>query len=191
MAELCNTSFPFKQLTEYHCRGFWSFPGNQNPIQTHISKIVHVPLWAEDPHTPFQRYSVCLTGLISLIRSYFSESMSAALLCTWFPAGFGDPQTGLGSNSRMGMHAAIHVFMNGSMSSVQGSANDPVFLLHHAFVDRSDTHSFGHKSFWEFLSMLASLQQRNMFTFSTTAFMRSGSGGIDHLRQTTRSPTLL
>lgn len=38
----------------------------------------------------------------------------------------------------MGMHAAIHVFMNGSMSSVQGSANDPIFLLHHAFVDRLD-----------------------------------------------------
>lgn len=49
--------------------------------------------------------------------------------------GFGDPQTGLGSSTRMGMHAAIHVFMNGSMSSVQGSANDPIFLLHHAFVD--------------------------------------------------------
>lgn len=57
----------------------------------------------------------------------------------------------------MGMHAAIHVFMNGSMSSVQGSANDPVFLLHHAFVDRSDTHSFGHKILG-FLSTLASLQ---------------------------------
>uniref|UniRef100_A0A7N8XMW7 Tyrosinase n=1 Tax=Mastacembelus armatus TaxID=205130 RepID=A0A7N8XMW7_9TELE len=49
--------------------------------------------------------------------------------------GFGDPQTGLGNSSRLGMHAALHVFMNGSMSSVQGSANDPIFLLHHAFVD--------------------------------------------------------
>ncbi|XP_072230830.1 tyrosinase-like [Leuresthes tenuis] len=49
--------------------------------------------------------------------------------------GFGDPRTGLGSSSRLGMHAALHVFMNGSMSSVQGSANDPIFLLHHAFVD--------------------------------------------------------
>ncbi|XP_049448022.1 tyrosinase-like [Epinephelus fuscoguttatus] len=49
--------------------------------------------------------------------------------------GFGDPQTGLGNSSRMGMHAALHVYMNGSMSSVQGSANDPIFLLHHAFVD--------------------------------------------------------
>lgn len=36
------------------------------------------------------------------------------------------------------MHNALHVFMNGSMSSVQGSANDPIFLLHHAFIDRSD-----------------------------------------------------
>uniref|UniRef100_A0A8C6PGZ8 Tyrosinase n=1 Tax=Nothobranchius furzeri TaxID=105023 RepID=A0A8C6PGZ8_NOTFU len=49
--------------------------------------------------------------------------------------GFGDPRTGLGSSSRLGMHAALHVFMNGSMSSVQGSANDPIFILHHAFVD--------------------------------------------------------
>ncbi|XP_005807149.1 tyrosinase-like [Xiphophorus maculatus] len=49
--------------------------------------------------------------------------------------GFGDPQTGLGSSSRLGMHASLHVFMNGSMSSVQGSANDPIFMLHHAFVD--------------------------------------------------------
>ncbi|XP_035522934.1 tyrosinase-like [Morone saxatilis] len=49
--------------------------------------------------------------------------------------GFGDPRTGLGNSSHMGMHAALHVFMNGSMSSVQGSANDPIFLLHHAFVD--------------------------------------------------------
>ncbi|XP_008425427.1 tyrosinase-like [Poecilia reticulata] len=49
--------------------------------------------------------------------------------------GFGDPQSGLGSSSRLGMHAALHVFMNGSMSSVQGSANDPIFMLHHAFVD--------------------------------------------------------
>uniref|UniRef100_A0A4W4FKH2 Tyrosinase n=1 Tax=Electrophorus electricus TaxID=8005 RepID=A0A4W4FKH2_ELEEL len=43
--------------------------------------------------------------------------------------GFGDPQTGLGSAAKLGMHAAVHVFMNGSMSSVQGSANDPIFIL--------------------------------------------------------------
>uniref|UniRef100_W5KN36 Tyrosinase n=1 Tax=Astyanax mexicanus TaxID=7994 RepID=W5KN36_ASTMX len=49
--------------------------------------------------------------------------------------GFGDPRTGLGNSPKLGMHAALHVFMNGSMTSVQGSANDPVFLLHHAFVD--------------------------------------------------------
>uniref|UniRef100_A0A3Q3FF19 Tyrosinase n=1 Tax=Labrus bergylta TaxID=56723 RepID=A0A3Q3FF19_9LABR len=49
--------------------------------------------------------------------------------------GFGDPQTGIGNSPRLNMHAALHVFMNGSMSSVQGSANDPIFLLHHAYVD--------------------------------------------------------
>uniref|UniRef100_A0A3P8WJV9 Tyrosinase n=1 Tax=Cynoglossus semilaevis TaxID=244447 RepID=A0A3P8WJV9_CYNSE len=40
-----------------------------------------------------------------------------------------------GSSSLLGMHASVHVFMNGSMSSVQGSANDPIFMLHHAYVD--------------------------------------------------------
>uniref|UniRef100_A0A8C9RJM5 Tyrosinase n=1 Tax=Scleropages formosus TaxID=113540 RepID=A0A8C9RJM5_SCLFO len=49
--------------------------------------------------------------------------------------GFGDPVTGLGSSRELHMHASLHVFMNGSMSSVQGSANDPIFILHHAFVD--------------------------------------------------------
>uniref|UniRef100_A0A8C6SZA1 Tyrosinase n=1 Tax=Neogobius melanostomus TaxID=47308 RepID=A0A8C6SZA1_9GOBI len=47
--------------------------------------------------------------------------------------GFGDPRTGTGNSSHRSLHAAVHVFMNGTMSSVQGSANDPIFLLHHAF----------------------------------------------------------
>ncbi|XP_030648084.1 tyrosinase-like [Chanos chanos] len=49
--------------------------------------------------------------------------------------GSGSPRTGLGNSPVRGMHAALHVFMNGSMTSVQGSANDPIFLLHHTFVD--------------------------------------------------------
>lgn len=52
------------------------------------------------------------------------------------PAGFADPETGMSVLGQSTMHNALHVFMNGSMSSVQGSANDPIFLLHHAFIDR-------------------------------------------------------
>ncbi|XP_060799318.1 tyrosinase-like [Neoarius graeffei] len=33
------------------------------------------------------------------------------------------------------MHNALHIYMNGSMSSVPASANDPIFLLRHAFID--------------------------------------------------------
>ena len=33
------------------------------------------------------------------------------------------------------MHNAVHIWMNGTMSSVESSANDPLFLAHHAFVD--------------------------------------------------------
>ncbi|KAM9853003.1 tyrosinase [Aulostomus maculatus] len=49
--------------------------------------------------------------------------------------GFASPQTGMAIPGQSTMHNALHVFMNGSMSSVQGSANDPIFLLHHAFID--------------------------------------------------------
>ncbi|XP_051962665.1 tyrosinase-like [Xyrauchen texanus] len=49
--------------------------------------------------------------------------------------GFADPETGLALMGQSRMHNSLHVFMNGSMSSVQGSANDPIFLLHHTFID--------------------------------------------------------
>ncbi|XP_062329635.1 tyrosinase [Osmerus eperlanus] len=49
--------------------------------------------------------------------------------------GFASPETGMAVTGQSTMHNALHVFMNGSMSSVQGSANDPIFLLHHAFID--------------------------------------------------------
>lgn len=52
------------------------------------------------------------------------------------PSGFASPITGMAVQGQSTMHNALHVFMNGSMSSVQGSANDPIFLLHHAFIDR-------------------------------------------------------
>nr|prf tyrosinase [Mus musculus] len=49
--------------------------------------------------------------------------------------GFASPLTGIADPSQSSMHNALHIFMNGTMSQVQGSANDPIFLLHHAFVD--------------------------------------------------------
>ncbi|XP_028818087.1 tyrosinase isoform X2 [Denticeps clupeoides] len=49
--------------------------------------------------------------------------------------GFASPETGEAILGQSTMHNALHIFMNGSMSNVQGSANDPIFLLHHAFID--------------------------------------------------------
>ncbi|KAJ3590895.1 hypothetical protein NHX12_008843 [Muraenolepis orangiensis] len=49
--------------------------------------------------------------------------------------GFANPETGMAITGQSTMHNSLHIFMNGSMSSVQGSANDPIFLLHHAFID--------------------------------------------------------
>ncbi|XP_007534569.3 tyrosinase [Erinaceus europaeus] len=49
--------------------------------------------------------------------------------------GFASPVTGIADASQSSMHNALHIYMNGTMSQVPGSANDPIFLLHHAFVD--------------------------------------------------------
>ncbi|XP_069495535.1 tyrosinase isoform X1 [Ambystoma mexicanum] len=49
--------------------------------------------------------------------------------------GFANPSTGIANRSISALHNSLHVFMNGSMSNVQGSANDPIFVIHHAFVD--------------------------------------------------------
>ncbi|XP_071589450.1 tyrosinase [Heliangelus exortis] len=49
--------------------------------------------------------------------------------------GFADPQTAISNISQSGLHNALHIYMNGSMSKVEGSANDPIFVLHHTFVD--------------------------------------------------------
>ncbi|XP_040278574.1 tyrosinase [Bufo bufo] len=49
--------------------------------------------------------------------------------------GFANTRTAIANSSQSNMHNSLHVYLNGSMSSVQGSANDPIFVLHHAFVD--------------------------------------------------------
>lgn len=107
-----------------------------------------------------------LWGLFSKIQclSVWQVDFEWRYLIFALLAGFGDPQTGLGSSSRMGMHAALHVYMNGSMSSVQGSANDPIFLLHHAFVDRWNV--FPH-FFWggDFRSLLRSTASPYFYFF--------------------------
>ena len=33
------------------------------------------------------------------------------------------------------LHNAVHIYMNGTMSEVDRSANDPIFTLHHTYID--------------------------------------------------------
>lgn len=49
--------------------------------------------------------------------------------------GFAQPSSGRALPQFSTMHNAVHLFMNGTMSDVGSSANDPLFILHHAFVD--------------------------------------------------------
>ncbi|XP_063798083.1 tyrosinase-like [Pseudophryne corroboree] len=41
-----------------------------------------------------------------------------------------------GTTFERGMHNLVHVYMGGTMAEIPISANDPVFMLHHAFVDK-------------------------------------------------------
>nr|XP_026693053.1 tyrosinase-like isoform X1 [Ciona intestinalis] len=49
--------------------------------------------------------------------------------------GFANTTTGVADPSKSYLHNAVHLFMNGTMSEVATSANDPIFVLHHAYVD--------------------------------------------------------
>ncbi|XP_069496669.1 tyrosinase-like [Ambystoma mexicanum] len=48
--------------------------------------------------------------------------------------GFMDPTNGV--VRRRSMHNLFHMFMGGTMSQVPLSSNDPIFLMHHAFIDK-------------------------------------------------------
>ncbi|CAI9584606.1 unnamed protein product [Staurois parvus] len=41
-----------------------------------------------------------------------------------------------GTTLRRSMHNQVHIFMGGTMSEVPISSNDPIFVLHHAFIDK-------------------------------------------------------
>lgn len=34
------------------------------------------------------------------------------------------------------MHNLVHRYLNGTMSLVPTAANDPIFMLHHSFIDK-------------------------------------------------------
>eukprot|EP00061_Rhincodon_typus_P004794 g23448.t1 len=35
----------------------------------------------------------------------------------------------------IGLHNQVHVYLNGTISQVPAASNDPIFMLHHAFID--------------------------------------------------------
>uniref|UniRef100_A0A4W5R7V7 Tyrosinase n=1 Tax=Hucho hucho TaxID=62062 RepID=A0A4W5R7V7_9TELE len=106
------------------CDGNYEGPLLRNPGNHNHNLVARLPTAAEVEFT------------VSL-RDYDTGSMDRSANFSFRNTleGFGSPVTGLGNSREMGMHASLHIFMNGSMSSVQGSANDPIFLLHHAYVD--------------------------------------------------------
>ncbi|XP_068716316.1 tyrosinase-like isoform X1 [Montipora foliosa] len=50
--------------------------------------------------------------------------------------GFASTKTGYSLPTRYTMHNLVHVIVGGAMSEVRSASNDPIFLLHHCFVDR-------------------------------------------------------
>ena len=50
--------------------------------------------------------------------------------------GYVNVETGFYSKKAHTMHNQVHLFLGGTMGDVRSASNDPIFLLHHAFVDR-------------------------------------------------------
>ncbi|KAJ8368081.1 hypothetical protein SKAU_G00081090 [Synaphobranchus kaupii] len=106
------------------CNGTGEGPILRNPGNHDRSRMSRLPTSAD------------VESVISLTE-YETDPMDRTANMSFRNAleGFASPETGRAVQGQSTMHNSLHVFMNGSMSSVQGSANDPIFLLHHAFID--------------------------------------------------------
>ncbi|XP_071990190.1 tyrosinase [Engystomops pustulosus] len=106
------------------CNGTYEGPLLRSPGRHDRSRTPNIPTTAD--------VEACLS-----INNYDTGSMdrNANFSFRNTMEGFAHPLTGIANRSQSNMHNSLHVYLNGSMSSVQGSANDPIFLLHHAFVD--------------------------------------------------------
>ncbi|XP_015196705.1 tyrosinase [Lepisosteus oculatus] len=109
---------------EILCNGTAEGPILRNPGNHDRNRMPRLPTSAE--------VEFCLS-----LTDYETEPMNrfANLSFRNTLEGFANPSDGIATTLQSNMHNSLHVFMNGSMSSVQGSANDPIFLIHHAFVD--------------------------------------------------------
>ncbi|KAJ7995312.1 hypothetical protein DPEC_G00243250 [Dallia pectoralis] len=106
------------------CPGTGEGPLLRNPGNQNRNRTGHLPTSAE-------------VDWIVGIETYETGAMDRQANMSFRNAleGFASPETGMAVTGQSTMHNALHVYMNGTMSSVQGSANDPIFLLHHAFID--------------------------------------------------------
>ena len=50
--------------------------------------------------------------------------------------GYASAETGRRHSDVHGMHNQVHIVVGGEMGDVPSASNDPIFPLHHAFVDR-------------------------------------------------------
>ncbi|XP_032253550.1 tyrosinase isoform X2 [Phoca vitulina] len=107
------------------------YMGGRNPANPNLlSPASFFSSWQKLPSSADVEFCLSLT-------QYESDSMDKAANFSFRNTleGFASPLTGIADASQSSMHNALHIYMNGTMSQVQGSANDPIFLLHHAFVD--------------------------------------------------------
>ncbi|MBN3304014.1 TYRO Tyrosinase, partial [Amia calva] len=120
---MCTQPGEYNRL-EILCNGTSEGPIQRNPGSHDRSRVARLPTSAE--------VEFCLS-----LTEYETGPMDRTANMSFRNAleGFSNPANGIATTSQSSMHNSLHVFMNGSMSSVQGSANDPIFIIHHAFVD--------------------------------------------------------
>ncbi|KAM4700068.1 tyrosinase [Discoglossus pictus] len=120
---VCSQSDEYNRLRTV-CNGSNEGPLLRNPGGHDRSRTPRLPTTAE------VEFCVSLTNYETAPMDRFANLSFRNTL-----EGFVNPLTGIANRSQSSLHNSLHVFLNGSMSQVQGSANDPVFVLHHAFVD--------------------------------------------------------
>ncbi|XP_034779357.1 tyrosinase-like isoform X1 [Acipenser ruthenus] len=120
---ICTKSEEYNRL-ETLCNGTGEGPILRNPGNHDRIRTPRLPTSAE--------VEFCLS-----LTEYETEPMDKFANMSFRNTleGFADPSDGMANRARSTLHNSLHIFMNGSMSQVQGSANDPIFVLHHVFVD--------------------------------------------------------
>ncbi|XP_067835044.1 tyrosinase-like [Heptranchias perlo] len=88
-----------------------NFRARRLPTAQDVSKVLQLKYYDSFPYNQYAPFS-------------FRNSLE----------GFKDPNHP--GRSTIALHNLVHIYLNGTISQVPSASNDPIFMLHHAFIDK-------------------------------------------------------